>query len=251
MTVRVDTPEPGVRRILLDRPEARNAIDESVRHFLLAAVTEAIGDRAVRSILIGGTGGVFSGGGDLPSMVGIGRDAARARMESGHRIVSALWTCPKPVVVAVEKFAVGAAAGIAMVADEVVIGRGATLIFPFLRLGLVADWGLMATLRLRAGYTAAARLLREAKPVSAEDAVALGLADRVVDDEAVMAEALAAAGRLAALPLGAFARLKRQMRGGADVLALPAEAEAQADCLTSDEFTEGYAAFREKRTPRF
>jgi 2-(1,2-epoxy-1,2-dihydrophenyl)acetyl-CoA isomerase len=252
MTIRVDQPEPRVRRILLDRPEARNAIDDAVRQALHDAVIDAIADEGVRAILIAGAGGVFSGGGDLPSLVGLDEEGARDRLRSGHRIVSALWTCPKPVAVAVERFAVGAAAGLALLADEIVMGRNATFSFPFLRLGLIPDWGLAATLPLRAGPVAAARLLRDGQPVGADEALALGLADRVVADDETMAEAVAAAARLAALPPAAFRRLKRLMRGDAEAaLHLEAEAQAQAECIVSSEFAEGYAAFREKRRPLF
>lgn len=252
MTVRIDEPEPRVRRIRLDRPEARNAINEAVRTALYDAVTDAVADDAVRALLIAGAGGVFSGGGDLPSLVGLDEAAARERLRDGHRIVAAFWNCPKPVLAAVERFAVGAAAGLTLLADEIVIGRSAFLSFPFLRLGLIPDWGLGATLRIRAGAVAAARLLREGEPVGAEQAVSLGLADRVVDDDQVMADTLAAALRAAALPPAAFARLKRAMRGdAATVLALEAEANAQAECIASAEFQEGYAAFREKRPPNF
>jgi len=252
MSVVLDNPAPRVRRIRIDRPDARNAIDDAVRAALLAAVGDAADDAAVRAVMIGGAGGLFCAGGDLPSLIGLDREAALARMRSGHAVVSAIWSCPKPVVAAVERFAIGAGAGLALLADEIVMGNSAIFAFPFLRLGLVPDWGLMGSLRLRAGWAAAGRIVRQGQPVKGEEAMSLGLADRLADDAAVMDEAIAAAVRMADQAPAAFARFKQAMRGdAATALDLAAEAEAQADCIIGPEFAEGYAAFREKRDPGF
>lgn len=252
MTVRIDAPAAGVRRILIDRPEARNAVDFDTRVALIDAVEAARDAADVRAIVLGGANGMFSAGGDLPSMIGLDREAALARLQHGHRLAGALWEFPKPYVVAVERFAAGAAAGLALAADEVVVGRNAQFLFPFLRLGLVPDWGLMGSLKLRVGLARASRILRDSKAIKGEAALELGIADRMVEDEEVMASAIAAAETLAKLPLGAFAAMKRIMRGDAGTaLSLAAEAEAQADRIVSAEFAEGYAAFREKRDPDF
>jgi 2-(1,2-epoxy-1,2-dihydrophenyl)acetyl-CoA isomerase len=249
----IDHPAPYVRRLLINRPEARNAINAAVRDALYAALTAARDDSAVRAIIIGGAGGFFSAGGDLPSMVGIAPEAARARMADGHRIVALLWTFPKPVIAAVERAAAGAGAGIALLADRVVMGHGATLLFPFLRLGLVPDWGLIQTVFRRAGQARATQIFLDGKPVPAEAAIAAGLADLAVADESVMTCAIEDSERLAGLPQQAFARLKLLLRqdAGTDPLNLALEAEAQIACLTGPEFVEGYAAFKEKRAPDF
>jgi 2-(1,2-epoxy-1,2-dihydrophenyl)acetyl-CoA isomerase len=248
-----DSPAPYVRRILVNRPEARNAIDADVRQALFDALTDARVDPRVRAVVIGGAGGIFSAGGDLPSMVGISEPAALARMRDGHRIVALLWTYPKPVVAAVERVAAGAGAGLALLADRVVMGENAGLIFPFMRLGLVPDWGLTQTVARRAGFARANRIFLSGTPVKAVDAVEAGLADIAVDDGGVMAKALEEAERMAKLPSGAFARLKFTLRNGAlaDPLNLADEANLQVECLTGPEFVEGYAAFREKREPLF
>jgi len=248
-----DSPAPTIRRILINRLEARNAINQSVRDALFQALVDAQEDAQVRAVILGGVGGFFCAGGDLPSLVGISAAEALARMQDGHRIVSLLWTYPKPVVAAVERIAVGAGAGLALLADRVVIGRTASLMFPFLRLGLVPDWGLMQTVARRAGQCHANRIFLHNADVKGEEAGAIGLADLVVDDDAVAAKAFEEAERLAALPIAAFARLKFSMRDAAlsDPLNLAAEARAQVDCLTGEEFLEGYAAFREKRKPAF
>jgi enoyl-CoA hydratase/carnithine racemase len=111
-------------------------MNAELREALFAALMAARADDNVRALVIGGAGGFFSAGGDLPSMVGISAAAALARMQDGHRIVSLLWTYPKPVVAAVERMAAGAGVGVALLSDFVVMGNGANLLFPFLRLGL-------------------------------------------------------------------------------------------------------------------
>jgi 2-(1,2-epoxy-1,2-dihydrophenyl)acetyl-CoA isomerase len=251
MSIVVDRPAPGVARLRIDRPDARNAIDAGVRAGLKAALAEAGKDAEVRALLLGGAGGMFSAGGDLPSLAGLDEAAAYARLCDGHDIVRALWTFPKPVVAAVERFAIGAGAGLALLADRVVMGEGARFGFPFARLGLVPDWGLSATLPRRIGSEPAARLFADAATVGTGDALALGIADEIVPDGEVTDRALALAITLAATAPGAFARTKARLRGDVALLDLEREAREQAACLVSPEFAEGYAAFREKREPRF
>lgn len=245
----IDNPRPGLRRLRLNRPAARNAIDADLRAALRMAVTEAGADPAVRALLIAGTGGIFCAGGDLASLVGIDHAAALARMRDGHALVDQLWHFPKPVVAAVERYAIGAGAGLALLADRVVMGEDAVLGFPFLKLGLVPDWGLMETLPRRAGPPLAARLFLEGANLKAADALATGVADAVAPAGGVTEAALDMAEALAALPPAAFSRLKACLRSSAPDL--EAEAHAQADCLTGPEFAEGYAALKEKRAARF
>ena len=251
MSVLVDRPAPGVARIRIDRPDARNAIDAEVRAGLKAALVQVREDGEARALVLGGTGGMFSAGGDLPSLIGLDEAAAYARLCDGHAVVAALWTFPKPVIAAVERFAIGAGAGLALLADRVVLGASARFGFPFARLGLVPDWGLSATLPRRAGAEPAARLLAEAASVESGQALALGIADEIAPDATVMDTALERAAALASVAPGAFARTKLRLRGDVSALELEREARDQAACLVSPEFAEGYVAFREKREPCF
>jgi 2-(1,2-epoxy-1,2-dihydrophenyl)acetyl-CoA isomerase len=249
--VLVDTPSPVVFRILLNRPDARNAIDASVRARLADALTQAEEDQKVRAVLLGGAEGMFCAGGDLPSMVGLSAEVAHCRLAEGHAIVSRLWRFPKPIVVALERFAIGAGAGLALLADHIVMGGNAVLGLPFVKLGLVPDWGLMTTLPWRIGNPAAHRLFLESAIVSAQDALALKIVDETVESAFVMQHALARAEMFARHPAQTFARMKVGLRCTDIETALEAERNAQVACLTGAEFAEGYAAFREKRLPDF
>lgn len=252
MSVLVQNPARGVRSILINRPEARNAIDAVTRQALLAALQEARRDEDVRAVIIGGAGGIFSAGGDLPSMVGLDREAASARLREGHVLASMLWSFPKPVIAAVERVAAGAAVGLALIADELIMGTSASFVWPFLKLGLVPDWGLTASLPKRVGWAKAAKIFRDGVPTRADQALRIGLCDAVVEDELVMSEAVRTAELLATNAPHAFARFKQLMRSDAQQdLGLVREAEAQVQSLLSPEFEEGFAAFKEKRSPRF
>ena len=251
--VTIDTPADGVVRIGLNRPEKRNAINPELRYALIDALTAARDDEDVHAIVIAGNGGHFCAGGDIDSMAGVTVQGARARMKSNHRMVRLIAESEKPVIAAVQGFAVGAGAGIALLADTVVMGQGATFGFPFFRIGLVPDYGLLYSLPRRVGVARARQIMLYARMLKGEDALDAGLADDMVGDGDVEARAVELARELAAMPPMAFAIAKRQLGLFPANLesALEMEAMAQAVCMTSSEFTEGSGAFKEKRKPNF
>ena len=125
--------------------------------------------------------------------------------------------------------------------------------FPFLRLGLVPDWGQMLTLPRRVGVGHARRILTSGQTVQGEEAARIGLIDTLVPDDQVMAEAIRRAGELALLPQDAFSRMKQRLNEVSASLAdeLAREEADQAVCLLGGEFEEGFAAVVEKRSPDF
>ena len=237
-------------RLLIDRPAQRNAIDATVRESLLAAVTAVLTDRAVRAVVLGGVGGVFSAGGDLPSMAGLSREAARERLRHVHALCRAIAGAPLPVVTAMEGIAAGGAVGLAMLGDHIVAGEGVRILFPFLALGLVPDWGQLHTLPRRVGIPVARRFFTANKPVGAAEALRTGLADTVVPDEQAMQTAVDVAAAMARLPREAWARTKRRLAGTLEQDLAQEEAD-QVECLTGAEFAEGFSAFRAKRPADF
>ncbi len=200
-----------------------------------------------------GAGGVFCAGGDLSTMGALSADAARARMKAGHRLIRLLAAADKPIVSAVEGPAMGGGAGLALLADAVVMGEGATIGFPYFKVGLVPDYGLFHTLPRRVGAGHARRLFNTAATVRSAEALAIGLVDRVVPDGEVQAAALAQAELLAALPAHAFAMTKQQLAQMPASLeaALEMEALAQTVAFGSADHAEGKRAFFEKRKPIF
>jgi 2-(1,2-epoxy-1,2-dihydrophenyl)acetyl-CoA isomerase len=252
-SIAIERLDGGVARATIDRPEKRNAVDPATREALADALAGLSADASVRALVLTGAGGNFSAGGDLGTMDGMDGPAARRRMKGGHRLVRALAEFERPVVAAVEGFAFGAGASLMLLADFAVAGRGATIGFPFLKIGLVPDWGMLHALPRRVGLARARRLICLAESVPAPDALAIGLLDEVVEDAEVQGRALDLARRLAALPPHAFAATKRQLALQPAPLDATLEAEALAQSLlfTGAEFAEGLAAFRERRPARF
>jgi len=251
--VLLDWPAPHVARLLINRPDKRNAIDHEVRQALAVAIAGIRDDAGVRALVLGGTAGVFSAGGDVPSMLGLDEAGARARMQHVAVLCRMVAGMRIPVVSAVEGIGAGAAVGLALLGDHIVVGTGARILFPFLQLGLVPDWGQMLTLPRRVGVREARRILTAGEPVRGEEALRIGLADALVADDQVMASAIAKASELARLPMGAFARMKDRLTRVSSSLdfELQREEDDQAASLTGDEFREGYDAFKNRRATDF
>lgn len=251
--VLVDSPAPHVARLLINRPDKRNAIDHDVRQALTEALTALLADSDVRALVFGGVGGVFSAGGDLPSMQGLSESQVRERMQHIHVLCRLVASARIPVVSAIEGFGAGAAIGLALLGDYIVVGEGAKILFPFLKLGLTPDWGQLLTLPRRVGLPMARRILTSDAAVTGPEALRIGLADAQVADASVMDAAIHKAAEMAQLPLEAFARMKDRLNTVSVSLAdeLAREESDQAVCLLTDDFVEGFDAFKTKRVANF
>ena len=249
----VTRPTPYVAQVAINRPEAKNAIDETTRLALIETVEGVLADNRVRALLLCGTNGVFCAGGDLASMRGMSEEQARTRMQSGHQLVQLLWNADIPVVVAMEKFAIGAGAGLALIADYIIAGETARMNFPFLDLGLVPDWGSTQSLVRKAGWGTARRLVLDRAALKGQQLLDLNLVEQIVKDDKVMASAIDKAQELSLLPRLALRQFKETMRQSPVAMksALQAEENHQTQCFLSDEFEEGLTALQEKRPPDF
>jgi 2-(1,2-epoxy-1,2-dihydrophenyl)acetyl-CoA isomerase len=251
--LRVDSAAPGVTRVLIARPDKRNAIDFDVRQQLIEVFEQLLGESQVRAVVIGGVGGHFSAGGDLPSMVNLSDADARKRMHHIARLCRLIRGAGIPIVTAMEGVSAGACIGLALLGDWIVAGENTKVLLPFMKLGLVPDWGVLHTLPIRVGLPAARRLLTADRSLPVSEGLQIGLFDDLVADAEVMPTAMRQAERLAALPQGAFARMKSRLNGPSSTLDedLAREETDQASLLVSADFREGYTAFVEKRTPDF
>ncbi|MEO6953131.1 MAG: enoyl-CoA hydratase/isomerase family protein [Polyangia bacterium] len=247
----IDEPAPNVVRLRINRAEKRNAIDRGVREAFIDALQSLA--PSTRALVIGGVGGTLSAGGDISTMSGMTEGEGRERMQHVHALCRLIARCPVPVVTALEGFAAGAAVGLALLGDHVVVGESSRLLFPFLRLGLAPDWGLLHTLPRRVGLSVARRLLVSGTIVDGAEALRLGLADEDVGTGDIAAAAVARAGELAQLPGDAFARMKARLAYPSATLdeEWPREEADQVALFASADFAEGLAAFAEKRPARF
>ena len=102
-----DRPAPGITRLRINRPEKRNAIDHGVRQAMLDHLAVVAADGETRALILGGVEGIFSAGGDLPSMAGLDEAGARERMRHIHRLCRGIANAPFPVISAIEGVAAG------------------------------------------------------------------------------------------------------------------------------------------------
>jgi len=249
--------EDGVATITFDRPERLNALTFDVYADLRDLLAEIPQRDDVRSVVITGTGRGFCSGGDVEDIIGALQGMGTKELLEFTRmtgsLVQRMRECPQPIVASVNGVAAGAGAVIALAADIRVLARSARLAFLFTRVGLAgADMGAAYLLPRLVGLGRAAELLLLGDDVSSERAEELGLAYRVVEDEALAGEALALARRLADGPALAHATTKLLLSREQDLdLAgsLELEAMAQALLMTSEDHREFYRAFREGRDP--
>ncbi|MGB0576115.1 MAG: enoyl-CoA hydratase/isomerase family protein [Alphaproteobacteria bacterium] len=248
-----ETAAPGITRIAINRPDKRNAVSPEARNALIVAVSEALADDAVHAIVLGSTEGHFCAGGDIDSMTDLDVASGRVRMKENHRMVRLLAEAEKPIIAGVEGFAVGAGAGIALLCDSIVLAESGALGFPFFRIGLTPDYGILFTLARRVGPAKARQILLYAEMRKGLDAIDVGLADELVPDGQAEARAIERAQALAAMPPHAFALTKRHLAMEPQSLeeALEMEAMSQSLAFVGSELKEGRTAFLEKRKPKF
>ncbi|HZZ47403.1 MAG TPA: enoyl-CoA hydratase-related protein [Pseudonocardia sp.] len=250
--------EDGVARVVLARPRARNAWDDTLGQGMTEVFAELAERVDVRCVLLTGEGSVFCAGADLvagfPALPD-GRDDLRTTLRRRfHPGFLALLDLPQPVVAAVHGPAIGAGACLALAADIVVMAEDTYLQFRFAKIGLMPDVGATALLASRVGAAKAAELFMLADPIDAAQCAQLGLVSRVVPAASVADDGLTVARRLATGPTQAYATTKRALRawswrGLVDQLEL--EASLQQTLIGTDDWREGRAAFQERREPRF
>ena len=251
--VLVDHPIAGVTRLAFNRPEKRSPLDTETRIAMFAELDAALSDGSVRAVIITGNGGTFCAGGDISAMGSRDERAGAERMYQNHVLARRIGRSEKPIIAAVEGFAFGAGAGIALLCDAIIAGESASMGFSFFRVGLVPDYGIAHSLPQRIGHARAKLMLLRAQTVKADEALRLGLFDQVVPDTEVQAAALALAAELAAQPAHAVAVTKRLLLAEPQSFdaALDLERTSQVLSFMSADHREGVAAFREKRAPEF
>lgn len=243
----------GVLLLTLNRPERLNALTGALLDELYAALEEAREDGAVRALLLTGAGRAFSAGQDLLEF-GEEKPDYEGHLRRYNRVVQALATLEKPVVVAVNGAAAGAGMSLALWGDLRLAAIGATFSTAFVRIGLVPDSGLSFLLPRLVGLAKAQELLYLSPRLSAEEALALGLVHRVVPAERLLEEALGLAQELAQGPTRALGLTKKLLLESFRLSleeALGLEAILQGEAGRTLDHEEGVRAFREKRPPRF
>lgn len=253
----------GVVTLTLNRPDSLNSFDVPLKLALKEAVESLETDASCRAVVLTGAGRAFCVGQDLKEHVaslssadasGSGNPLGTV-VEHFNPLVRRIAALPKPVVAAVRGLAAGAGASLALLADFRVGGPKTAFLMAFANVGLAGDTGASWTLPHLVGHAKATEMLMLAEPVSAEEALRLGLLTRLVSsDDDVLPTAQELAARLASGPTVAYGQIKRQLLVGSSGTldeALDIEADAQRICGATADHRNATAAFVAKEKPIF
>ncbi len=250
--------DSGIATITLNRPEKLNALIGHMRRDLAEALEHAGSDRTVRVVVIAALGRAFCAGGDLAFMAELiekndSEEFARL-LGAARRVVLAIRQMTKPVIAAVNGPASGAGCNLALACDLRIATTNATFSQSFVKVGLHPDWGGTYFLPGLVTPNKACEMFFLGDSIDAEEALRLGIVNKVVAPAELEATTLALAERLRdAAPVSlAAAKQAIYMRQTADLEdMLRYETEAQMRCFNSADGQEGIRAFLEKREPKF
>lgn len=249
----------GVGTITLNRPDKLNAFNDELTFSLQDALKEMEKDASVRAIIITGAGRGFCSGQDLQSRSISQEMGQRPSLGDSIRrrynpIILKLRKLEKPIIAAVNGVAAGAGASLAFACDMRIVADNVTFIQSFTKVGLVPDSGSTFLLPRLIGVTKAFELMLSADKMDAQEALRLGLVNKVVPQETLISEARSLAEKIAAGPSKAFGLTKRAINKAIfpDLEELlEYEASLQEIAGRSDDFAEGVKAFVEKRVPAY
>ena len=254
--------EDGVATLTMNRPEARNALSAEMRSGLDDAFHSFENDDAVRCVVLRGAGEHFMAGGDVKSFASILadedpadiRDLLLHRIHDLHLIMFAMRRLPKPVIASVRGAAAGAGVSLAACCDLIIAAEDSFFTLAYTLIGTSPDGGSTYALPRALGVKKAMEMALLGERLDAETMARFGLVNFVVPTQELEAETQALARRLADGPTRAHGHAKRLMYGSFEnqmERQLQMEAEAFADCATTEDFREGVTAFLEKRPAAF
>ena len=244
----------------LNRPAKGNALNNALIEAIGSLVDELESsfpkDDGARALVLTGAGEKsFSAGADVTELDGISSATARRQMRRGQAVFGALEALPIAVIAAVNGFALGGGLELAMAADIRVASPTARFGQPEISLGNIPGWGGTQRLPRLIGVAKATELILTGEVISAQDALEIGLVNRVMPDaDAAVAMAQDWAERLARGPGFAHAMTKQMLESEHTMAlaeAIEAEAQAQALCMQHPDFAEAHAAFKDERAPKF
>ena len=246
----------AVATITLNRPDSFNSVDTALFKELMSALETATAGPA-RAIVLTGAGRAFCAGVDLKELeagyrAGDTPQLGRVVEDTFNPLLRTLMAIPKPVIAAVNGPSAGAGMGLALAADLRIMSSSASFMMAFINIGLVPDTGTSWLLPALVGYGRAVELTMSGRKIAADEALAIGLVNRVVDPDALAAEAHAWAAKLAAGPTIAYGRTKAMLRRAVETdlaTALDLERDEQQAAGRTADHIEGVQAFLAKRPP--
>jgi enoyl-CoA hydratase/carnithine racemase len=250
--IAIDKRDDGIVLATLNRPDRLNAVNATMHHELARVTREADADHAVKVLVITGAGRAFCAGGDFgPQPEGA---SGEMTLEEARQIVDHLLECSKPVISAVNGYAMGLGATVALLADVVYAAESAVFADTHVKMGISAGDGGQLIWPLLMGVNRAKFFLMTGDRLPAAEAERMGLVNFVVPDGTVVDEALALATRLAAGPGLAISASKMAINTYMRVvsnLVLPLSLSLEGRTMASADHREAVKAFQDKREPTF
>lgn len=248
----VDLSIPKVALVQINRPDAMNALNGEVRKQLAQVFTELSFNDDVNAIVLTGGTKVFAAGADLKEMATAG--STEMLLRHTERYWNAIAQCPKPVIAAVNGYALGGGCELAMHADIIIAGKGAIFGQPEIKVGLMPGAGGTQRLFRAVGKFHAMRMIMTGVMVPAEEAYLIGLVSQVTEDEDTIPTALKMAQSLAKMPPIALQQIKEVALMSEDVplnAGLTLERKSFQLLFSTEDKNEGINAFIEKRKPTY
>ncbi|PPR62878.1 MAG: putative enoyl-CoA hydratase echA8 [Alphaproteobacteria bacterium MarineAlpha4_Bin2] len=248
----------GVAILTLNRPEVMNAFEDGMRESLFERLENCAEDPAVRCVVITGVGRAFSAGGDIASMAKLQTEndlsVVEARMAIAGQVIQKIRRMPQPVIAAINGAAAGGGMNLALACDMRIASDKAVFAESFVKIGLVPDWGGFSFLTKLIGTAKSMELMMLGDRINAEEALRLGLINRLVPAGAFREEAAKLARRLADGPPETLAAIKEGVYRGVESSlpeTLSYEYETQRRLFLAEDAREGMQAFLEKRPANY
>jgi enoyl-CoA hydratase len=246
--------EENIAVITLNRPDALNALSSGLLKELDNVLEEIRKDDKIRSVVITGAGRAFSAGADLSDAGSGGEAEMRARIELGLKVFDKIETFDKPVIAAINGYALGGGLEMAAACDMRIASEKARFGNPEVNIGLIPSWGGCVRIPKLIGRAKAAQIILTGERIDAKEAEKIGLINKAVSPDELKSTAMYLAGQLAT-------KAPIAMRLAKDILSKAMEisieegnkmmVEGGITCAKSEDIIEGISAFFEKRTPKF
>ena len=245
----------GIATITINRPEALNAFSAEVVSEILQAIEDMKADESVRVVVLTGAGEkAFSAGADIKAMKGMNALKARELSQMGEKLCSALENLEKPVIAAINGYALGGGLEVAMACDIRIASENARMGQTEINIGLIPGWGGTQRLTRLIGATKAKELIFTGKMIDAKTAEQLGLVNMVVPQDKFRETVRQFALELAQKAPVALKVAKALINKGAEIsldAAIALEREGFGVVASTEDLQEGVSAFIEKRKPVF
>ncbi|MEX0811739.1 MAG: enoyl-CoA hydratase-related protein [Chitinophagales bacterium] len=244
----------NVQVILINRPDKMNALNRELIRELGEAIQEVYDNKELNGAVISGVGNkAFAAGADIAEFTGLTSVDARSLSEAGHRVFNKIENCPKPVIAAVNGFALGGGCELAMACHMRIAGETARFGQPEVNLGIVPGYGGTQRMAHLLGKGKAFELLMTADMINGQEAKAMGLVNKLGHNDSLVDSAIEIIQKIAAkAPLaiaGVINAINAAYTDG--VNGYQTEIDEFANCASSQDFQEGASAFLEKRRANF